>query len=103
MSGFTVHVDALRDAARGVGQTVRDMESCKIEGIAGGEKQYGHAGVHEGFEHFCDRWQEGVELLLEDGAAIAEVLATASSRYAAADQTSADKITAAGVVGGDES
>ena len=74
MTGFTVHVDELRAAARGVGQTVRDMGSCKIEDIAGEEEQYGHAGVHQGFEHFCARWQEGVEILLEDGAAIAEAL-----------------------------
>ncbi len=103
MTGFTVHVDELRAAARGAGQTVRDMESCKIEDIAGEEDQYGHAGVHQGFEHFCARWQEGVEILLNDGAVIAEALTMAASQYGAADQTSTDTINAAGIVGGDES
>jgi hypothetical protein len=97
-----VHVDALLAAARGVGQTVRDMESFQIEDIAGEEEQYGHAGVHEGFEHFCARWQEGVEILIEDGLAIADVLTVSASQYGAADQTGADTITAAGVVGGEE-
>jgi hypothetical protein len=102
MTGFTVHVEVLRSAARGITETMRDMQEYRIEDLSGDEPQYGHEGVHEGFEHFCGRWQEGLELLLEDAGVIAEALAMAASSYGAADQTGADTITAAGVVGGIE-
>lgn len=103
VTGFSVDVEVLRDAARGIGQTIRDMQAYRTEDLSGDEPQYGHEGVHEGFEHFCSRWQEGVELLIEDAGTIAEVLTIAASTYGAADQTGADTIRAAGVVGGVES
>ncbi|PXY21179.1 hypothetical protein [Prauserella muralis] len=79
--GFEVEVDVLDGAATAVSQTMRDMETCKIESICGPREMYGHDRLHEAFEHFCGRWQEGVELLLEDGGAIAGTLTRAVDAY----------------------
>ncbi|PRX49005.1 hypothetical protein B0I33_10337 [Prauserella shujinwangii] len=82
MSGrFEVELDVLDGAATAVSQTMHDMETCKIESICGPAEMYGHDGVHEAFEHFCGRWQQGVELLIEDGATIAGALNRAVEGY----------------------
>lgn len=85
--GFDVQLVALDQAAQAVSQTMRDMESCAVEDIDGGADQYGHDGLHDAFEHFCDRWQYGVEVLIEDGDKIAKALNASMDAYINADST----------------
>lgn len=90
VDGFDVDVGVLADAASGISQTMGDMRQCEVEYIVGPEEMYGHAGVHGAFEHFCDRWQEGVELLLEDGGIISDALIRAVDTYVGVDTSIAD-------------
>lgn len=85
--GFEVDLDVLDGAATSISRTMRDMEQCEVEYIVGPEEEYGHAGLREAFEHFCDRWQDGVEMLLEDGETIAQVLNRAVDVYMDVDDT----------------
>lgn len=40
--GFEVDLDAMREAARGIDRTLRDMEACEVDAICGPEVEYGH-------------------------------------------------------------
>lgn len=83
--GFDVKLGALDQAAQAISQTMRDMESCAVEDIEGRAHQYGHNGLHDAFEHFCDRWQYGVEVLIEDGDKIVRALNASMDAYIDAD------------------
>lgn len=94
--GFEVELDVLDGAAKAVSQTMQDMESCQVADICGPSEEYGHDGLHGAFAHFCDRWQEGVEILLEDGEAIGEALRGAAQSYRELDQEAEDRLRGVG-------
>ncbi|WP_258342229.1 hypothetical protein [Saccharopolyspora gregorii] len=94
--GFDVDLQVLDSAGEAVAQTMHDMQSCKVEDICGDEQQYGHAGLHDAFEHFCDRWQHGVEVLIEDGDTITQVLNKVVDTYVEADAASEESMRAVG-------
>lgn len=72
------------------------MESCDVKAICGEQAQYGQAGIHEAFEYFYQRWQYGVEVLIEDGEEITEALGAAIDTYAAAEDAAAQSFTPGG-------
>ncbi|MGH3965175.1 MAG: hypothetical protein ACRDTH_11600 [Pseudonocardiaceae bacterium] len=96
MHGFDVKLLALDQAAQAVSQTMRDMETCAVEDIHGEAGQYGHDGLHEAFQHFCDRWQYGVEFLIEDGDKIARGLNASMDAYINADGTAEQSMRSVG-------
>lgn len=96
MTGFDVQLAALGQAAQAISQTMQDMKSCEVEDIAGPAGQYGHDGLYDAFEHFCDRWQYGVEVLVEDGDKIAAALTKSKDTYLTADRTAVQSIRAVG-------
>jgi hypothetical protein len=96
VTGFDVDLAALDRAAYGVARIMRDMESCAVDDIDGGAAQYGHDGLHSAFEHFCDRWQYGVEVLVEDGATIVRALNASMDVYLETDRTAEHSMRSAG-------
>jgi hypothetical protein len=98
-AGFYVELNALDAAASGINDTFHDMSTIKIEKICGPEEMYGSGQLRDAFEHFCDRWQEGVEILLKDTGQIAGALTDAAAIYRVMDETSADALSGQGVVG----
>lgn len=94
--GYRVDIEVLDLAGEAIAQTMHDMESCEVQGICGEQAQYGHAGLHEAFGHFCERWQEGVEMLIEDGDTIVRVLNRAAQAYLQADHDSIRTLESAG-------
>jgi|SRR5215217_7923273 len=97
--GFYVELNALDSAANGINDTLRDMSTIKIEKICGPEEMYGSGQLRDAFEHFCDRWQEGVEILLKDSGQVTHALTEAAAIYRVLDETTADQLSGAGVVG----
>lgn len=85
--GFDVDLEVLDGAATAISRTMRDMEQCEVEDIVGPEEEYGHAVLHEAFEHFSDRWQDGVDLLIEDGDTIVRALNRAVDVYLEVDRS----------------
>lgn len=94
--GFNVDLQALDRAAEAIAQTMHDMQSREVGDICGDEQQYGHSGLHAAFEHFCSRWQYGVEVLIEDGDTMTQVLNKVVDTYVAADQSSAQSLRSMG-------
>jgi hypothetical protein len=87
--GFHVDLDALSAASIGITQTLKDMDQCKIRGICGEPEQYGHQGIHDVFANFCGRWQQGVDVLLEDAKSLRDGLNQAADAYARGDANAA--------------
>lgn len=96
MTGFDVQLAALDQAAQAISQTMQDMKSCEVEDIVGPANQYGHDGLHDAFEHFCDRWQYGVKVLVEDGDQVAAALTESKDTYVNADRAAVQSIQSAG-------
>ncbi len=94
--GFQVDLTALDQAAVGISRTLRDMQTIAVEDISGDSGQYGHDGLHEAFEHFCQRWQYGVEVLIEDGGKIVTALNACLDAYIDSDSTAAESMRTAG-------
>lgn len=94
--GFDVDLEVLDGAATTISRTMRDMEQCEVEDIVGPEEEYGHEGLHEAFEHFCDRWQTAVELLIEDGDSISSALNRSVDAYIEVDSSAARTFKAHG-------
>lgn len=84
--GFDVDLGVLDGAATAISRTMRDMEQCEVEDIVGPEEEYGHEGLRAAFEHFCDRWQDGVDILIEDGDTIVQALNRAVDVYLEVDR-----------------
>lgn len=89
--GFDVDLVALDQAAQAISQTMHDMKTYAVDDIVGASVMYGHGGLHDAFDHFCDRWQYGVEVLVEDAGKIAKALNASIDAYvdvdSAAEQT----------------
>lgn len=96
MSGFNVDLGALDQASQAVARTMYDMRTCAVEDIAGDAPQYGHDGLYEAFEHFCGRWQYGMELLVADGDTIVRALNLSMDAYLDADQSAEQSMRTAG-------
>lgn len=88
--GFKVDLDVLAEAADGIDDTIQAMGKCEIEDIVGPVEEYGNETLHDAFENFCDEWQEGVELLLEDAEAIRDALRRAVKVYDKVDDAAAE-------------
>jgi hypothetical protein len=91
--GFHVEIDVLEAAAAGIAGSVADQERSPLAGLDRGAETYGHEGLHGAMETFCDRWNEGLDILLDDAGAIGDILARAAHEYRAVDRAGAARLT----------
>lgn len=101
--GFHVEVGVLESAAAGIRQSVADQGRSALEDVDGGPATYGHDGLHKAMETFCDRWNEGLDILIKDAGTIGDMLGRAAQAYREADAAAAGRLTSdpAGRVVGD--
>jgi hypothetical protein len=91
--GFHVEIGVLESAAAGIRQSVADQRGSALEDLDGRTASYGHDGLHAAMETFCDRWNEGLDILIGDADAIGDILRTAAGAYREADATAAGRLT----------
>jgi hypothetical protein len=84
--GYAVDLDALHRAAQGVRATVEQVGAARLDGVG---TAAGHEGLGAVLAEFATRWQRGVEVLTEDGRAVADRLAAAEAGYRRADSGAA--------------
>jgi hypothetical protein len=89
MDGFSVDVNALTAAGQGIRDLMGKLDEKKVEDIDCDSDAVGHGGLAGKLESFCDRWQIGVENLLEDGAQIAQRLLDSAAAYRDRDNSAA--------------
>lgn len=94
--GYGVDLDALRGAAGGIRRTVDEMRDQRVEDLDPSGRGVGHEGLAEAVAGFCERWQHGVGVLVEDGEEIGRQLGAAVEVYAAAEELNAGMFGAGG-------
>jgi hypothetical protein len=91
--GFHVEIGVLDSAAAGIRQSVADQKGSALEDLDGSSAAYGHDGLHGAMETFCDRWNDGLDILVKDADAIGEILQKAAQAYRDADAAAAGRLT----------
>lgn len=99
MDGFSVDVEALTAAGQGIKDLMGKLDQKKVEDIDCDSDAVGHGGLADKLENFCDRWQIGVENLLEDGAQIAQRLLDSAAAYRDRDNAAAAAMGGGGTGG----
>jgi hypothetical protein len=91
--GFHVEVGVLESAAAGIRQSVADQKGSALEDLDASSATYGHDGLHGAMENFCDRWNEGLDILIKDADAIGDILDKVAQAYRQADAAAAGRLT----------
>ena len=91
--GFHVEIDVLETASAGIAGSVADQRRSPLEDLDRGEKTYGHEALQGAMKTFCDRWNEGLDILLDDAGAIGDILTRAAREYRKVDQAAAARLT----------
>ncbi|NUQ97741.1 MAG: hypothetical protein HOY79_14695 [Streptomyces sp.] len=84
--GFSVDLDALREAASGISSTLDAMATKKVSDIDAPKDDFGHDELASAVNDFCDRWNIGVSHLASDGAEVSDRLNHCVTNYEAAEQ-----------------
>lgn len=91
--GFHVEIGTLESASVGIEESVADQKGSALSHLDRAESVYGHGGLHESMENFCDRWSEGIDILTKDAKAIGNMLGKVAEAYRAADQAASGRLT----------
>lgn len=89
MGELRILLGEVTGAAIGIRATMDDMDAIDVDRIVGPSAQYGHDGLASAFESFGERWQIGVEALLDDAETIADGLDLVVISYANTDKENA--------------
>jgi hypothetical protein len=91
--GFHVDIPVLDEAARGLVESVDDQSLSRLADVPGGSGPYGDGELHVALTDFCDRWSDGLNILVEDARAIGDGLRRAADAYRAADGAAAARLS----------
>ncbi|WP_243793886.1 hypothetical protein [Saccharopolyspora gloriosae] len=94
--GFQVDLTALDQTGQAISQTIEDMGSKPLGDIDGPSGDYGHAGVHASFKHFCDRWEKALNTLIDDGDTLVQALNASMDSYVEADHAAVQSMRSVG-------
>ncbi|MET3424135.1 hypothetical protein BJ973_003347 [Actinoplanes tereljensis] len=105
MDGREFHVDiaTLDAAAAGIAETIDDQQRLALSRLPGPTGMYGDDDLHDAMAEFSKRWDDGLQILTEDAAAIGDSLVRVARAYRATDEATARRITydpASGAVDG---
>jgi hypothetical protein len=92
--GFHVEIGVLEAAAAGVVDSADEQRASALEKVDRDAATYGHDRLRASLATFCDRWSDGLDMLLKDAHAIADILGRAAWAYRDADAASAGRLTA---------
>ncbi|GCD44274.1 hypothetical protein GKJPGBOP_03967 [Streptomyces paromomycinus] len=84
--GFSVDLDALREAASGIRTTLDAMATKKVSDIDAPKEAFGHDALASAVVDFCDRWNIGVSHLASDGAEVSDRLNHCVKSYERAER-----------------
>ncbi|WP_436524235.1 WXG100 family type VII secretion target [Actinoplanes sp. HUAS TT8] len=87
--GFHVDIESLEQASGGIARSVNDQEKRQLKDVYAGPEAYGDVSVHRAVKHFCDRWNDGLDLLVEDAKEVSDILGRAATAYRAVDNANA--------------
>ncbi|MFI5931683.1 hypothetical protein [Actinoplanes sp. NPDC051494] len=91
--GFHVDIDALDKASNGIAHTIDDQSKSQLADVCAARGAYGDDTVHAAMTDFCDRWNVGFDLLVEDARTVSDILGKAARAYRAVDGAAATRLT----------
>jgi hypothetical protein len=91
--GFHVDVAKVAEAAKGIAATIGDQHQFELRKLPGDPGQYGDAHLHDALAEYCDRWNDGLDILIGDAKAISDSLFRVAQAYQASDQGAATRLT----------
>ncbi|MEU4694875.1 hypothetical protein [Actinoplanes sp. NPDC023714] len=95
MDGPVFHVDlaAIDEAAAGIAQTAAAHDRTGLEDLQRSAARYGDEELSGAVRDYCGRWDDGLDLLVEDARLISDVLTRAAAVYRATDEAAARTLT----------
>ncbi|KAA5830688.1 hypothetical protein ABT337_26765 [Saccharopolyspora hirsuta] len=84
--GFSVDIDALKDAGLGLADLLAMMDEVRVEDIDCAPAALGSATLSEAYASFTERWQRGLGFLAEDGGELSRRLIDTAGNYLEVDQ-----------------
>lgn len=98
--GFSADLDALRSASVGISGVLATPGAHPVDHINCDPVSLGHDRLAGITKDFCDRWQEGIRNLVQDGQQIADRLVQTANTYSQADASARDALRIAASSGG---
>jgi hypothetical protein len=91
--GFHVEIGTLKSASAGIEESVADQKGSALSHLDRAESVYGHDRLHKSMENFCDRWSDGIDILIKDARVIGDLLGKVADAYQAADAAAVGRLT----------
>ena len=91
--GFHVDVAKVTEAAKRIADSIVDQHQFELRKLPGHAGQYGDDDLHDALAEYCNRWNDGLDILLKDAKAINETLFRVAQAYQASDQGAATRLT----------
>ncbi|MER7772109.1 hypothetical protein [Kitasatospora sp. NPDC096140] len=79
--GFKVDLEALKTASSGIADTMVKLKVKKVSDLDSKKGDIGHGHLADVLEHFCTRWEIGVENLAKDAQAVSKRLDASVKAY----------------------
>lgn len=89
---FSADLDALRSASVGISGVLATPGAHPVDHIDCDPVSLGHDRLSGTTKDFCDRWQEGIRNLVQDGQQIADRLVQTVNAYRQADASARDAL-----------
>jgi hypothetical protein len=91
--GFHVDVAKVSEAAQGIASSIGDQRQFELRKLPGHAGQYGDDDLHDALAEYCNRWNDGLDILIEDAKAISDSLSRVAQAYRACDHGAATRLT----------
>lgn len=91
--GFHVDVAKVTEAANGIAASIGDQHQFELRKLPGHADQYGDGDLHDALAEYCNRWNDGLDILTNDAKAISDSLLRVAQAYQASDQGAATQLT----------
>lgn len=79
--GYQVDLAAMNAAADGITRTLGQIDAHPVASLATSRGALGHHRLAASLDAFCERWQAGITVLVQDGRAAGEHLTQAAAAY----------------------
>lgn len=100
VGGFSGDLGALRSASVGISDVLATLGADPVDHIVCDPVSLGHDRLAGTTKDFCDRWEEGIRNLVQDGQQIADRLVQTANAYGHADASARDALRIAASSGG---
>jgi hypothetical protein len=67
--------------AEGIAASIGDQRQFELRRLPGYAGQYGDDDLHDALAEYCNRWNDGLDILIDDAKAISDTLFRVAQAY----------------------